>query len=271
MKKLKFLLVFAMIFAIIFVNLLQISKTFAQKIEFEKKTKLIKVDGVVFGKIETIDDSFTSQEHIYSIKDVNDKECISLKMTSVSVGANLFDNTSEFTFLPSGQKAYTTAESRREVAKQLVKHGVLTKTGFNEEGAKKMCMIFKEHPYKKTENTGNNANIGGITQNNPYNFKMLERNRDANIMVFGDNVQQDFKDLGKITNTNEATNGKIMTTYKIFNHENLQIAEAISEMNGTAITITTFKDKSTQTIKSDFGVPSVKQSLSNYLAKNYYW
>ncbi|TAG92151.1 MAG: hypothetical protein EAZ20_02745 [Bacteroidetes bacterium] len=264
MKKIQFSSVFVPIFATIFIIFLQIPKSFAQKIEFEKKTKSIKVDGVVFGKIETLDAGLLNQEDVYSVKDVNGKECILLKMIVTPPATYV----SEFNFLSSGQKAYTTASTRKDVAKQLIKYEVLTKTGFSEEGEKKMLMLFKERPDQKNQNPIINTDI---TQTNPYNFNMLDRKRDANIMVFGDKVQQDFKDLGRITNTDESKNGKLITIYKIYNHQNLQIAEANTEINGTTITLTTFKDRSTQTIQSDFGVPNVKQSLSNYLSKNYYW
>lgn len=242
--------------------------TFAQKqkIEFDKKSKQIKVDGLSIGTIETLSGGgMMDAISTYSIKDINNKEVMLVKMSIIAEGIMRKDVT-EVTFIESGQKAYPTSDDRKSLSKELVRNGVLTKEGFSKEGERKLILLYSTNPSVSAVNPSNN------NQNN-NNTPLLERNRQGNVSVFGDNVQQDFKEIGRISKNDEINStGKLMSIYKIFNHQNKQIAEATSELNGDVLNLVTFKDNNKHTIKAN-GIMGneAKKDIANYLIERYYW
>ncbi len=235
-----------------------------QKIEFDKKTKKIKLDNEIVGSIETLSGGgLLDPISTYSIKDNTDKEVMLAK-----VSETVLDIT-EVTFIKSNQKAYPDVIDRKGLAKYLVRNGVLTKNGFSEEGEKRFVTLYAEKPMINVPNN----NIGNNTiGNNNNNTTLLERNRQASISIYGDDVQQDFKSLGRISNNNEMIGGNIMTIYKILNHEGKKIAEAMTELNGKSIRVTTLKDNIVFTLQAkDMSTSTIKEVIANYLVQRYYW
>lgn len=264
----KIILLFS--FLVLFIN----TEIFAQKqkIEFDKKSKQIKVDGVSVGTIETLSGGgMFDVTSTYSIKDATNKEVILVKMYVEPT--NKLVSTTELTFIESGQKAYPDADDRKSLSKDLVKNGVLTKEGFSKDGERKMLLLYAEKPNVANLNPFSNNNNNNQNNNTNNNTTLLERNRQSSVSVYGDNVQQDFKEIGRITKNEEMnSSGSILSVFKIFNHQNKQIAEATSEINGNILNLVTFKDNDRHTIKANGVLGSeAKKDLAEYLIQRYYW
>jgi hypothetical protein len=246
---------------------------FSQKIEFDKKTKEIKVDKIVIGKIEVLTENSIDQlgilgdNTVYSIKDLTGKEIILAKTISKLIGLGDYGGNTEYLFRDSGKIAYTNAYSQKTIAKELVNFGILTKEGYNVEGEKKLLLLFSKKPKEISSNNTKETTTTIITQNTHQN-QMLERDRNADIYVMGDEISQDLVEIGKITDS-EDVSGEV---YKVFNHQNTQIAEATCEFMGKVVKIVTFKDNKTYSFtKKGISDDETKEQIARYLNTRYYW
>ncbi len=247
---------------------------FSQKIEFDKKKKEIKVDNIVVGKIEILTENSIDKlgvlgdNTVYSIKDLTGKEIILAKTTSKLIGLGDYGGTTEYLFRDSGKTAYTNAYSQKTIAKELVNFGVLTKEGYKEEGEKKLLLLFSKKPQEIANNNPQEITTTIITQNTSQT-QILERDRNADIHVMGDEISQDLVEIGKITDSNDAIVGEV---YKVFNHQNIQIAEATCEFMGKNVKIVTFKDNKIYSFKKKgISDEDTKEQISQYLNTRYYW
>lgn len=235
---------------------------FAQKrkIEYNKKTNAILVDGQQWASISKMKAGRPYLD-MFILKDMQGKE-IAYAKTLAEVSYY------EIQFVASMQtirKDFDMFSSTpKDFAKFLVENQALTEQGYNSEGERRILAAFGQ----STNNLPNST-----PPNNPSNqIAMLERNRNAEIFVFGDRIQQDFKDIGTISSSNQTAQGKVITTYRVINHQNQLIAEATTELNGKNISLVTMKDNQRHSLYSeDFGLLSVKKIIAKHLVDRYYW
>ncbi len=99
---------------------------------------------------------------------------------------------------------------------------------------------------------------------------LLDRNRNATIQVFGNKVEQDFKQIATVTKTQQATLGTIIIRYKIYNHKGKQIAEATAKgIMSTEYRVVSLRDNKIHFVTTQNSLFTVKDIVSS-LVENYY-
>ena len=234
---------------------------FAQKrkVEYNKKTNAILVDGQQWASINKMKAGRPYLD-MFILKDMQGKE-IAYAKTLAEVGATQY----EIQFVASMQtirKDFDMFSSTpKDFAKFLVDNQALTEQGYNSEGERRILAAFGQ----------TNTNLPS-TNPSANQALILERNRNAEVLVFGDKIQQDFKDIGTISQNNQTVQGSVLTTYKVVNHQNQLIAEATTELNGKNITLLTIKDNQrVQLYSEDFSYITIKKVIAKHLIDRYYW
>jgi hypothetical protein len=230
-----------------------------RKVEYNKKTNAILVNGEQWASISKMK-AGSSYLEMFILKDMQGKE-IAYAKTFAEVGATQY----EIQFVSSMQtirKDFDMFSSTpRDFANFLIENQVLTQQGYNADGEKRTLAAFGQTS-TNLPNTNPSANQALI----------LERNRNADILVLGDKIQQDFKDIGTISQSNQSVQGRVLTTYKVVNHQNQLIAEVTTELNGKNISLVTIKDNQKfQLYSEDFSYNAIKKVIAKHLIDRYYW
>ncbi len=102
------------------------------------------------------------------------------------------------------------------------------------------------------------------------NIGLVERNRSAHLYVFGNKLQQDFKDIGFANEKTELANGKSYKVIRFTLPDGTLIAEAKGEsFNSKTMTVTTLKDNKRHTVTYDF-INKQVENVAQYLIDHYY-
>lgn len=229
-----------------------------RKVEYNKKTNAILVNGEQWASISKMKAGSPYLE-MFILKDMQGKE-IAYAKTFAEVGATQY----EIQFVASMQtirKDFDMFSSTpRDFANFLKENQVLTQQGYNADGERRTLAAFGQ------------TNITLPTNPSTSPSATLERNRNADIFVLSDKIQQDFKDIGTISPSNQSIQGRVLTTYKVVNHQNQLIAEATTELNGKNITLVTIKDNQKfQLYSEDFNYNAIKKLIAKHLIDRYYW
>lgn len=113
---------------------------------------------------------------------------------------------------------------------------------------------------------GTNPNVSGTTTSN---IGLVERNRSAHLYIFGDKLQQDFKDIGFAKEKTELANGKSYRVIRVTLPDGTLIAEAKGEsFNSSTLIVTTLKDNKKHSVSYSFG--KQVEAVANYLIDHYY-
>ncbi len=234
-----------------------------RKVEYNKKTNAILVNGEQWASISKMKAGSPYLE-MFILKDMQGKE-IAYAKTFAEVGATQY----EIQFVASMQtirKDFDMFSSTpRDFANFLIENQVLTQQGYNADGERRILSAFGQ---------STNSLPNGTLPTNPSSnqITVLERNRNAEIFVFGDKIQQDFKDIGTISSSNQTAQGKVITTYRVVNHQNQLVAEATTELNGKNISLVTIKDNQKfQLYSEDFSYNAIKKVIAKHLIDRYYW
>lgn len=124
---------------------------------------------------------------------------------------------------------------------------------------------------------GTNVNVNINTNGNKNaatpassNAALVERNRSAQLYVFGNKLQQDFKDIGFANEKTELANGKSYKVIRFTLPDGTLIAEAKGEsFNSTTMVVTTLKDNKRHTVSYDF-INKQIEHVAQYLIDHYY-
>lgn len=167
-----------------------------------------------------------------------DNEEIYMEMESEGVGASAvwFWN---MVFVNQGQKLRF-RNGELDLENTLVDYNLITETGLNIAGMNKLILL----------KGGRQATQPAPVQGN----RLVERNRNGMIQVFGERIQQSGVHIGNITKTVKAESGGVITHYSI----SLPTGEIIATARNHGATdhewdITTAKDNNLHTVSSSLG------------------
>lgn len=167
----------------------------------------------------------------------------------------------EITFSGSGQKALYPLVIGDQLYREIVKQGLFADGVFQPQAESKFISF---NPYKTgTIATGMPQGMG-----NQPPPAMVQRNRNAMIQVFGDEIKQDFKIVGYLRESSETGNGKVYKVLNITLPDGTQVARAQSPDFGKSWTITTLYDRRSADISTGMG--SYKQEIATFLIGKMY-
>lgn len=123
--------------------------------------------------------------------------------------------------------------------------------------------------YSNYGNVSTNVNTGSSVNTNNSNIGIVERNRSAQLFIFGDKLQQDFKDIGFAKEKTELANGKSYRVIRFTLPDGTLVAEARGEsFNSTTLIVTTMKDNKRQSVSYAFAKQI--EEVAKYLIDHYY-
>ncbi|MBK9192650.1 MAG: hypothetical protein IPM77_14770 [Crocinitomicaceae bacterium] len=174
----------------------------------------------VLGNKEFSVQSFDKKEHIYiktdcvpNPTDPAKKDCFWL-----------------FLFMQSGSTGEVNGAFASGLPKIIVENNLITNNTINPDGEKRFLMLYPQKLSKPVAPV--------MTVNVVYNetaFPMVERDRTADISVYGTTIKQDFKEIGYYTEDSEATGGKVVKTITIYLPGGVKVATATYELASTEL------------------------------------
>ncbi len=175
----------------------------------------------------------------------------------------------EILVLGTGQKAYID-----DLEKGIVEAELFAGDSLNEVALSKFLMVHGEKPQTKLSKAAGNISLGGNKskarvsntddedEEAPATAQPV-RDRNAKILIFGDEAQQDFKKIGSIK---EVFGGHGMNMlYEIFDAGGRKIAEAEARMHSTTWQVVTLKNNKAHTVTcASF---KEKEAIMEYLTR----
>lgn len=247
----------------------------AQKVDLDKDT--ITVDGKAYAVLKKTSSGLETPE--FSLQTTDGEEVAIAKLSTDVVPSNRATNTSgvqahyiHITFLGSGVQASMAyyLSFKKQFAKDVVKCNLFVNGKYDPAGEKKFVIL---NPYKGNQVVVNNTTViinNGGNSGSYSNYAMIDRNRSAHVYVFGNTVQQDHKNVGKVTVKNEASGGTIVYTYTYFLPDGTRVAEAtINGVGGRSVNIVTFKDNNRHSTTIVNKV-TAEEEIATFLIANYY-
>lgn len=188
----------------------------AQKVSIKKG--IAYVDDSAFCKVTGRSGILGSMETSFSLLNLNDKELIFIN------DKNTVDKYCEFSFLESNEKfkiskAQFGTNWKSAIVKILFSNKVIKDSTINEKGKKAFLL---KYTYEKTDDDESKTVVN--INNSDSETKLVERNTDAEIYIFGEKIQQDFVFIGKFSSTTDVnSNIAIIRTYtfKLLNGETI--------------------------------------------------
>ncbi len=215
----------------------------AQKVSIKKGIAYI--DDSAFCKVTGRTGILGSMETSFSILNLTDKELIFINEKNVT------DKYYEFSFLDANEKFKISKADfepnwKPSIVKTLFSNKVVIDSAINEKGKNAFLLKYKYEIADDGDNTiinKSNSESGGET-------KLIDRNTDAEIFVFGEEIQQDFKTIGKFSHsTNTDANANIIRTYIIKLPTGERIAEfKVQEFNQENNSLYIYKNDKTLTV-----------------------
>ncbi|MFT4061195.1 MAG: hypothetical protein QM642_02440 [Edaphocola sp.] len=130
-----------------------------------------------------------------------------------------------------------TLGTKKVFAKDIAKMQVIKDGALNPDGLKRFVAKYNGRADQKLvlteQNTRNTINIG-------MRPTQVNRNREANIFIFGTSIKQDNKEIGKITSKQEISQGIIIDYFTVADVEGNHVANISKAMNSQQIDIVTY-------------------------------
>lgn len=166
----------------------------------------------------------------------------------------------EITFSQSESKSLYVNVIGNNLAKEIVKNGLFVQGIFQPEMERKF--IAMNAPLQAIGDPGSDRNSG-------ISYKMVERNRNAMVQVFGNAIKQDFVVIGNIKESQINSQGNILTRYTISLASGAVIAIAENEgINGHHWEVITMQDHKMHHVHSEIGKDQI--DIINHLIKMLY-
>jgi len=199
-----------------------------------------------------------------TVKDLNGTDAIWCKMvTNTELNRTDFTTAYEITFAQSGNKALYILTFGNSFPKEIVKQDLFINGIYNSNAENKFISF---NPYK----TG--IQVQQIPQNNGYQSNngpvLVDRNRNQMVQIFGNEIKQDFKVIGKITEKSQTKEGTIVNSITITLPDGTLLAQAEAEQMQHSWTIVTAKDNKAHILNSSMG--NDKKDIADYLIKYLY-
>ena len=199
-----------------------------------------------------------------TVKELSGNDVMRCKMvTNTELNRSDFVTAYEITFAQSGNKALYINTIGSSFPKEIVKQGLFINGVYNAALEHKFISF---NPYK----TGNQ--VQQTPQSNSFQNTngpaLIERNRSAMVQIFGNEIKQDFKVIGAITEKSQAKDGTIKNTISITLPDGTLLAIAEAEQMKHNWTIVTAKDNKAHIVNSSLG--NDKKDIVDYLIKYLY-
>lgn len=165
----------------------------------------------------------------------------------------------EITFVATGNKALYSNVIGNSLEKEIVKHNLFANGTFNAASENRFISY---NPYK----TGFMSQP--VAPNNAATPPQVQRNRNAMIMIMGEEIKQDNKTIGRIKKSTSTNGGKMFQVAEIYSPDGILIARAETAHMQHNWLIVTAKDNKTHQINSSIGKDD--SDLADYLIKQLY-
>jgi hypothetical protein len=161
--------------------------------------------------------------------------------------------TREITILATGQKAYLDGD----LEKGIVEAELFTGDSLNETAVHKFVMLHAQKPENKLVQVADRVGLGdknkesiATTDNNDEAASAQPvRNRQAIILIFGDDAQQDFKRIGKIKQIFGVPSTDML--YEVLDVTGRRIADVEGKIHGTSWKVVTLKNNKIHTVSCE--------------------
>jgi hypothetical protein len=158
--------------------------------------------------------------------------------------------TREITMLTTGQKAYLDGD----LEKGIVEAELFAGDSLNETATNKFLMLHAEKPVSKIAQVAGSVGLGGsskevVDNNDESNSTQPVRNRQAPILILGDEVQQDFKKIGTIKQVFGVASTNML--YEVFDAAGRKIADVEGKMHSTSWQVVTLKNNKMHTVSCE--------------------
>jgi len=242
--------------------LLIVMQCVAQKVKI--KDNVATIDEVYYCKV---DDSREGT----SFRDSANEELIFAKLVVLS-SVNPVIAYYTLTFFPSGEQIYMEAyNSKKDFIKTFYENNVIVNEKVSSEGLAKMKLKYNENLAEKYQNLYNQLQ-NQIVPSTTVNYTVVERNRNANIFIRDNNVEQDFKVIATYSYDSKATGGQIVSSYSFYSVNGVLVAQAQNTgINDNNFKLTTSKDNRTQTVTvTKIGDEQIAKELVTFLIQQLY-
>jgi hypothetical protein len=152
----------------------------------------------------------------------------------------------ELTFLASGKQGYLDVR----LEKGVVEAELFAGDSLNEAAVTKFLMVHSERPKNKLAKVGigtrGNDPINTTEDDDSPSSAQPMRNRQAPVLIFGSEAQQDFKKIGSIKQVFGVVSSNLL--YEIFDASGRKIAEAEGKMHSTSWQVVTLKNNKAHSV-----------------------
>lgn len=222
----------------------------AQKISIKKGFAY--ADDSVYCKVTGKTGFAGSMETSFSITALDDTELI-------FVNENTEEEIYEFSFLSFNEKIKIAkivfgSSWKTNIVKELFKNKVIAGNKINETGKNNFILKFKKEEVKNNRN--DMRNIDAENNFNTNQLKLVDRDKEAEIFVFGNDIKQDFKLIGTFSSKTAINkNADIIRTYFIKLPGGERIAEfKMNEFKAEDNSLYIFRNDKTISVKGLTGV-----------------
>lgn len=134
-------------------------------------------------------------------------------------------------------------------------------------------VLIHGHRFSEDRNRQANVVVIGGSVNSGGTYETVERNRNASITVYTEEIRQDFKVIGTYKRESDFVNGISTTYYRFYLPGGTQVAEASMPTYGADKTcrLVTLKDNRSHTLTLNaFGTTSIVKEIAEILVRDYY-
>ncbi|MBN2880896.1 hypothetical protein JXM83_02480 [Candidatus Woesearchaeota archaeon] len=173
-----------------------------------------------------------------------------------------------FLFYDNGDIAEVKVFVGLKIYELIVENDLVIDTIINQNSKTKFLMKYPQKYSISDQQPKIVINIGNTNSNDDY--KTVERNRNSMLQIFGKDIKQDFKLIGKVEKSTKSENGKILRIYSFYLPSGKLVAEATQvDLDSKSFNILTLKDNITRNITINI-IGQESKELAIYLSKNYY-
>ncbi len=183
------------------------------------------------------------------------------------------------TFFPSGRQAELEYKLgfAKKLAEQVVQSNLIKENSLNPEGVQRFLQIHNTKPSERFKNAtagipaqNNQEEVWGYVVNPATEYSLPERNRHANVMVIGQEIQQDFKTIGTVKTSEFSKDGTLIRNYRIFGTNKTELAVAsLKYLTETTCTLVTLKDNKRHQLEIR-NINEAPKEIADYLVSLFY-
>lgn len=203
----------------------------------------------------------------FSVQSFDQKEQVYVKMDCVPSP----NDTSKkdcfwvFTFMESGKSAELNYAKASDLPKYIVENNLIVNNTVNPEGETRLLILY---PQRKSISAAPNSQMT-VVMADADKYVLVERDRTAEVMFYGDRIQQDSTEIGYYTEDKWEEEGKIIVTLSFYLPSGLKVADVTFDQAAKAnLVMHTTKDYKTYHV--DVNPEIQMQHICKFLIQKFY-